>query len=46
MPNFDDLPFAADHIMKIIPMPEGREDEDVEQGELQRHPVKLSEEMG
>ena len=21
----DDLPFAADHIMKIIPMPEGRE---------------------
>ena len=22
----DDLPFAADHIMKVIPMPEGRED--------------------
>jgi len=21
----DDLPFAADHIMKVIPMPEGRE---------------------
>ncbi len=30
----DDLPFAADHIMKVIPMPEGREDVDVEQGEL------------
>ena len=23
----DDLPFAADHIMKVIPMPEGRADE-------------------
>jgi len=22
----DDLPFAADHIMKVIPMPEGKED--------------------
>ncbi len=22
----DDLPFAANHIMKVIPMPEGKED--------------------
>lgn len=24
----DDLPFAADHIMKIIPMPEGHEEKE------------------
>ena len=23
----DDLPIVADHILKVIPMPEGREDE-------------------
>ncbi len=27
----DDLPFAADHIMKVIPMPEGREDMESEE---------------
>lgn len=25
----DDLPIVADHILKVIPMPEGREDEDL-----------------
>ena len=31
----DDLPFAANHIMKVIPMPEGKEDmegEDISHG--------------
>jgi len=27
----DDLPFAADHIMKVIPMPEGKEDMEEEE---------------
>ena len=40
----DDLPFAADHIMKVIPMPEGREDADVEQGKLQKQPANPSTE--
>ena len=40
----DDLPFAANHIMKVIPMPEGREHEDVEQGELPKHPANPSTE--
>jgi len=29
----DDLPFAADHIMKVIPMPEGRESEGDEESQ-------------
>ena len=31
----DDLPFAADHIMKIIPMPEGKEDATAEEATSQ-----------
>ena len=34
----DDLPFAANHIMKVIPMPEGKEDmegEDISHGKRQ-----------
>ncbi|MBA7574804.1 hypothetical protein ES708_16619 [subsurface metagenome] len=27
----DDLPFAANHIMKVIPMPEGKEDMEEEE---------------
>jgi hypothetical protein len=38
------LPFAADHIMKLIPMPEGREDASVELGELRKHPANPSTE--
>ena len=40
----DDLPSAADHIMKVVPMPEGREDTGVELGELRKHPVNPSTE--
>jgi len=40
----DDLPFAADHIMKLIPMPEGREDAGVELGELRKQPANPSTE--
>ncbi len=29
----DDLPFAADHILKIIPMPEGRESMESEESQ-------------
>lgn len=29
----DDLPFAANHIMKLIPMAEGQEEEEVDSGE-------------
>ena len=31
----DDLPFAANHIMKIIPMPEGVEDAGAEKAQNQ-----------
>lgn len=37
----DDLPFAANHIMKLIPMPEGREDASVGGSELESSPAKL-----
>ena len=38
----DDLPFAADHIMKVIPMPEGRED--IESEERQKRAGEMDSE--